>query len=433
MNKRIFLLIALSVALRTEAQGLYFPPTSGTTWETTDPATLNWCPERIDSLYAYLDTNHTKAFILLKDGKIVLEKYFGSHTMNTPWQWASAGKTITSFVVGVAQQENLLSIGDMTSDYLGQGWTNCTQTQEDAITIRHQLTMSSGLDDGVADPTCTLNNCLDYLADPNTRWAYHNAPYTLLSEVIESASGMTFNDYVTSRLKTPTGMTGTFVNSGYNKVFFSNARSMARFGLLILNQGNWNGNQLLTDATYFNDMVNTSQNLNESYGYLWWLNGKPGFMLPSIQFTFPGSICPNAPSDMIAGMGADGQFVNVIPSQNMVWIRMGESPDNLPVPYLLNDGIWEYINLLECDPAGVQESTAANITMAPNPVKELLEIRSDQWINEIQLSDASGRILEQVPVNANTLNWSFSKYPQGMYFIQVQLENETQVIRVIKE
>ena len=49
---------------------------------------------------------------------------------------------------------------------------------------------------------------------------------------------------------------------------------MARFGLLILNKGNWDGNQIMTDTNYFNQMLNSSQSLNESYGYLWWLNGK---------------------------------------------------------------------------------------------------------------------------------------------------------------
>ncbi|MBM3430824.1 MAG: serine hydrolase, partial [Bacteroidetes bacterium] len=91
-----------------------------------------------------------------------------------------------------------------------------------------------------------------------TRWAYHNGPYTLLGNVIENATGQTLNSYTTQKLKIPTGMTGTFYQVGYNNVFFSNARSMARFGSLILNKGNWNGNQIMTDTAYFNDMVNYS-------------------------------------------------------------------------------------------------------------------------------------------------------------------------------
>ena len=55
------------------AQTPYFPaPVAGSTWETADPATLDWCPDRIDSLYAYLDAHNTKGFLVLKDGRIVL-------------------------------------------------------------------------------------------------------------------------------------------------------------------------------------------------------------------------------------------------------------------------------------------------------------------------------------------------------------------------
>src|SRR5690606_4649220 len=209
----------------------------------------------------YLESKNTKSFIVLKDGKIVIEKYFGTFTQDSLWYWASAGKTLTAFMVGIAQQENYLSINDTTSKYLGQGWTNCTTSQEEKITIRNQLTMTTGLDDGVPDNHCTLDTCLNYIADAGTRWAYHNAPYTLLDEVIASATGQTLNAYTNQKLKIPTGITGTFAPSGYNNVFISKARSMARFGLLILNKGNWNGNPIMTDTTYFNQMVNTSQSL----------------------------------------------------------------------------------------------------------------------------------------------------------------------------
>ena len=68
MKHAFTLIFALSFALMSRAQSLYFPPLTGNTWETTDPATLNWCPEKIDSLIAFLDANHSKAFLVLKDG-----------------------------------------------------------------------------------------------------------------------------------------------------------------------------------------------------------------------------------------------------------------------------------------------------------------------------------------------------------------------------
>jgi CubicO group peptidase (beta-lactamase class C family) len=382
-----------------------------------------------------LDANNTKAFILLKDGKIVLEKYFGTHTATTPWQWASAGKTITSFMTGIAQQEGYLSITDTTSNYIGQGWTNCTPQQEEKITIWNQLSMTSGLDDGVPDHFCTLDTCLNYLADPGTRWAYHNGPYTLLDGVIENATGQTLNAYTTQKLKIPTGMTGSFFTVGYNNVFFSNARSMARFGSLILNKGNWNGNQIMADTAYFNDMVSTSQNLNKSYGYLWWLNGKPSYMLPTLQTVFPGTINPNAPADMIAAIGSGGQFLNVVPSQNLVWLRMGDEPSSVNVPFLLNDAIWEYVNELTCTTSDIEEQTMSRgIELFPNPTTDEFHIRSEIPILNYHLYSLEGKlILSQHLSNQYDADIKIPELKSGSYFLKVKTAEGEFIQKLIKK
>jgi CubicO group peptidase (beta-lactamase class C family) len=330
--KPFFLAIFIfGFSLNLSAQ-LYFPPNNTNTWATTDPSSLGWCQHKIDSLYQFLETNSTKAFILLKDGKIVLEKYLNGHSPTSNWYWASAGKTLTATLVGIAQQENFLKLSDQTSKYLGKGWTSCTPDQEDQITIRHQLTMTSGLDDGTGDPYCTLSTCLKYKAEAGTRWAYHNGPYTLLDGVIEKATNKTLNQYNNQKIKSITGMDGFFIYQDYNNVYFSTARSMARFGLMILNKGNWNGTPVISDQQFYQDMVNPSQSINESYGYLWWLNGKNSYMVPGAQIKIPGSIQPNAPNDMFSALGKNGQFINVIPSQNIVLIRMGDNPDSVLVP-----------------------------------------------------------------------------------------------------
>jgi CubicO group peptidase (beta-lactamase class C family) len=326
----------------------YFPPNDSSEWDTLSPSSLDWCPEKIDSLYAFLNETNSKSFILLKDGKIVLEQYFDEHTDSSFWYWASAGKTLSSFLVGIAQEEGFLNVNDTTSDYLGSGWTYSSPEEEEKITIWNQLTMTSGLDDGVSNPFCSDDSCLIYLADPETRWAYHNAPYTLLRPVLENATGQGINIYANQRLLNPIGMDGVFSYVGYDNVFSSTTRSMARFGLLIQNNGEWDGTQILSDEDYFSQLVNTSQALNESYGYLWWLNGKSSFMLPGTQFVFDGSIFPNAPNDVIAALGKNGQIINVVPSENMVWVRMGNASSTELVETNLNIGVWNYINDLSC-------------------------------------------------------------------------------------
>ena len=435
MNNTIsksLLSICFLFVFTAKSQTSYFPPNTGDTWDTISPASLNWCDERIDSLYTFLAEQNSKGFILLKDGKIVLEQYFNGHSATSSWYWASAGKTITSCLVGIAQQENYLSITDTTSAYLGTGWTNCTPEQEEKITIWNQLTMTRGLDDGVPDHYCTLDTCLNFLANPGTRWAYHNGPYTLLDNVIESAVGMTLNQYATQKLKNPTGMTGSFFQVDYNSVFFSTARSMARFGLLIKNNGNWNGNQIMTDATYFNDMLNTSQNLNQSYGYLWWLNGKPSFMIPSLQTVFPNSIMPNAPEDALMALGKDGQFINVSQSENLVWIRMGESPDNSDVPFILNNDIWEYIHQLNCEPMEIAHNSliSSEFQVSPNPFSNKItvhsksELKSCLLLNSIGQLVWSGKAIDQI---------DFTHLSSGFYLLKITSENGQETLKLHKE
>lgn len=308
---------------------MYFPPSGSTEWQITDPATLGWNTTELNNLYTYLQTKNTKAFIILKNGRVVAERYFGTFTADSNWYWASAGKTMTAMLVGIAQQEGLLNIQNKTAQYLGAGWTSMPAAKEDLITVRHQLTMTTGLDNAVPDDDCTLPSCLQYRADAGSRWFYHNAPYTLLDKVVENATGQTYNAYFQSKIRDRIGMNGLWIRNGYNNVFYSSPRSMARFGLLLLNKGKWNGAAILGDSAYFNAQVNSSQNLNLSYGYLTWLNGKTAHMLPATSLVFNGMIAPNAPADMYAALGKNDQKVYVVPSQNLVVIRMGDSAGNV--------------------------------------------------------------------------------------------------------
>jgi CubicO group peptidase (beta-lactamase class C family) len=431
-----FTLLLCLILLPAKAQ-LYFPPLAGQQWDTLSPASLGWCPERIDSLYQHLENTNSKAFILLKDGKIVLEKYFNGHSANLPWYWASAGKSLTAFLTGIAQQENFLSIEDSSSKYLGQGWTSCTPAQEGKIKIRNQLTMSSGLDDAVANDNCTLESCLLYQAEAGTRWAYHNAPYTLLDSVMKVATGRTMNQYMNQKVKLLTGMDGLFVKQDFNNVFYSTARSMARFGLMVLNRGKWNSTPVLSDTTYFNEMVSTSQFLNLSYGYLWWLNGMSSFMVPTSQLVFPGSYNPDAPADMFSGIGKNGQFVQVIPSLNMVWIRMGESAGSNSVPFAVSNDIWKKINLLNCNLTATKNhyQGGKTIQIVPNPATSHIRLtgfRGNPEEIRYLIFNPTG-----IPVKSGSLRpaeelMDVSALPTGHYFIKIQEGYEQQFLRFIR-
>jgi CubicO group peptidase (beta-lactamase class C family) len=326
----------------TPVQNMYFPPLSGNTWETTSISDLKWNQNAVQPLLDYLELKHTKSFIILINGRIVLENYFNNHNATTNWYWASAGKTLTATMTGIAQQEGLLNINNKVSQYLGTGWTSETPEKENLITCKHLLTMTSGLDDST-DDVAPAN--LIYKSDAGTRWAYHNV-YVKLQDVVEKASGQTWENYFNSKLRDKIGMNGNWVQLGVNSVYTSTPRSMARFGLLMLNKGKWNTTQILNE-TYFNEATTASQNINLSYGYLWWLNGKPSYHLPQSQFTFPGSVIPTAPNDMFMALGKNDQKIYVVPSKNMVIIRMGDAADDVNLALSDFDKVlWEKISAL---------------------------------------------------------------------------------------
>lgn len=320
---------------------MYFPPNDATTWETKTPGSLEWNENNVPALLDYLEQKNSKSFIVLHNGKIVMEYYFNGHTATTPWYWASAGKTLTTAVVGIAEQENFINTDNKVSDYLGTGWTSATLEKENLITCKHLLTMTSGLDDSNGDGVTPID--LEYIADAGTRWAYHNV-YVKLQDVVATATNQTWDTYFNSKLKNPIGMTGGWFQIESNRVYRSTTRSMARFGLLALNQGNWNGNQIVNN-NYFNFSTNTSQDLNLAYGYMWWLNGKSNYRLPQTQLEFSGKLIPNAPNDMFCALGKDDQKIYVIPSKKLVIIRMGNAADdsNFALSNFDND-LWEKIN-----------------------------------------------------------------------------------------
>jgi CubicO group peptidase (beta-lactamase class C family) len=328
----------------TPTETIYFPPLTGTIWETKPIASLGWKQTAAQPLLDYLELKHTKGFIILVNGRIVMENYFNGHSASTNWYWASAGKTLTSTLTGIAQQENLININNKVSQYIGTGWTSETLPKENLITCKNLLTMTSGIEDIANGDDVSLSS-LQYKADAGTRWAYHNV-YVKLQDVIAQASGQTWNTYFNTKLRDKIGMDGAWFQSGNNLVYGSTTRSMARFGLLMYNKGKWENNTILNE-TYFNEATNTSQNINLGYGYLWWLNGKSSYHLPQSQLTIPGSIIPTAPKDMFMALGKNDQKIYVIPSKKMVVIRMGDAADNVNLALSnFDETLWEKISAL---------------------------------------------------------------------------------------
>jgi len=118
--------------------------------------------------------------------------------------------------------------------------------------------------------------------------SYHNAALYLIGT---SGSlrllNKSYQSYFEDALGKKIGMKGFWQKSGFNNVFFSDARSFARFGLLLQAKGIWNGEKIWS-SKYFEELSESSTDINRAYGYLTWLNGKSSYMLPQSQTIFPG-------------------------------------------------------------------------------------------------------------------------------------------------
>jgi CubicO group peptidase (beta-lactamase class C family) len=435
MIKHILIFYFIMCGVVSKSQSTYFPPLSGQQWDTVSPAVLNWCQPRIDSLYDFLDAHHTKGFIVLKGGKIVLEKYFGSYTIDSIHYWASAGKSLAAALTGIAQEKGFININNPVYQYNGSGWSNAPSAKENLITVKHLLSMTSGLNDSPPSP-CTnedsSKSCLTYLADAGMRWAYHTGAYLQVHKIISNATGQNFNLFTTTNLGAQIGLNGLWVNG----VYYSKTRDMARFGLLALNNFIWNNDTIIHDGVYKNDMKATSQNFNLAYGYLWWLNGQSSFMLPGLQFVFPGTLLSNGPTDMYAALGKNDQKIYIVPSQNLVVIRTGDAAYSSQLSITVFDNeMWGYIDSLSIGcPTGIPPIDSQKVFVRPNPATNELTIHLPLNASAAKcevISSTGITLLEKRLLNADKID--VRNFAPGIYFLRLTTETGTFIHKFSKE
>lgn len=424
-----FTLLLLFLITFVQAQNYYYPPNESDQWETMELDELGWCQENVDSLIQFLDEKNSKSFIILKEGKMVVEHYFDSFTKDSLWYWASCSKSLMAVLLGLAQEDGVLDIEDSATEYLGEGWTSCEMEDEQAISLRHLISMASGFNDSI-EPAGSTNNCFEpacyeCLAEPETRWAYHNSAYRITQDILEMTTGTTKNMYTRNRLGNAIGMDGFW----FNYIYFSKARDMARFGLFMLSEGSWDGNQIMTDQAYYNAMISSSQTLNQSYGYLWWLNGQESYMLPSLQIQFDGSMIPNAPSDLFAALGKNGQKVYVVPSLDMVVVRQGNHTGGSSLALSSFDNqLWEKMMELECL-TNWSELDEKQIRIYPNPVSGELSVQHLPKGSNLSLFTIEGsQILE-----TSKAQFDLSFLSRGVYILKITSLGRQRSFRIVKQ
>src|SRR5262249_53237842 len=177
----------------------------------------------------------------------------------------------------------------------------------------------------------------EYQAPVGREWRYNTPAYTPVIAALEKITGKDVQTLTRDWLAGPIGMadsalvTRSFSTSpgsvpwGSNPhAFVTTARALARFGLLTLAGGVWNGQDLLSNPGYLKRMLSPSQDLNPSYGLFWWLNGQPRVQMPYDARPRAGSLIPAAPSDLIETIGTGDRKCYIVPSLRMVVTRLGD-------------------------------------------------------------------------------------------------------------
>ena len=341
MTRREMLRLATATGLagfgaRPLAQPSVYWPRAGE-WETRAPRDSGMDAAGIagiEDALTYAGGHNSTGVVILRGGRIVAERYWNGWTDTTAQPIFSSSKSLTSTLIGMAIEDGTIKgIGQRASDFV-PSWKG---TPKEAITIRHMLTMTSGIRVGSANVSPDVDAFEETAAlplehAPGAVWAYNTPIYRMLVHIVEIASGESIDAFTERKLSGPIGMRASkwdcdpAPNNRTNCTWYrSSLRDMARFGLLVLRSGKWENRQLVS-AAFLKESTNTSQQLNESYGYLWWLNGKPSYRLPSgAGGVVPGMLWPDCPPDTFAALGALDKKIYVVPSLDLVVSRHGPS------------------------------------------------------------------------------------------------------------
>jgi len=278
----------------------------------------------------FIDEYRTKALLVFKNDTLLFENYWENHTEETVSNSFSVAKTMVSILVGIAIDEGkIASLDDPICKYLPEFCSD----EKGKITIRHLLTMSSGLDwtESAKNPLSdnaesyygenlrTLVTSQEVESEPGKIFKYQSGNSQLLGFIIEKATGNDLSRYAEQKLWKKIGAEHEAYWSldkeqGDEKAFccmYATARDYGRLGILLLNKGKFNGNQIIPEW-YFTEMM-TIANLDSEDG------------IPNYRYGLHTWIYMDTDAQVNYCRGVKGQYVITVPDENLVIVRIGSS------------------------------------------------------------------------------------------------------------
>ena len=341
-------LTALAASCTAGPQGAA-PPIStpslvpGAHWTAASPRDQGFDPAKLARVADFAQEHDASCFLVVHDGRLVGEWYWDGTTADTRMPVFSISKSVTSTVVGIAQDEGLLSIDEPASHYV-ETWRD---TPSASVTARNLLSNDSGRHwdyhtdyDRLLEATRQTQFAIDLPGveqpqahPPGSVWEYNNSAIQVLDRVVERATGQDFRAYARDKLFAPIGMDATYaVDWDSSAIVYGGVRStcrgVARFGLLALHHGTWGDRQIVSRA-WFEAATSPSTPLNAAYGYLWWLNREGHVRSPTLTgtaFEGEGQMFGDAlPESFFSAIGRFDQIVGIFPDEQVVFVRIGRA------------------------------------------------------------------------------------------------------------
>lgn len=339
-----FFAIALAVSLGASERAYAQTVFPSNDWQVAAPATQGVDAARLASAVAYMDAHFgpdgAKELVIVRNGYLIHKGPKGDAYHNV---W-SCTKTFTSTVLGLLAADGKCSPDDLAAEHLPE--LDDDYPAYGRIRLRHLASMSSGYKGEVLDvtPEQPWGRPMAYLTptapmyEPGSQVRYHDHQVFVLGKILTRLAGESEQSMFQRRIADPIGMKkfDWGVSGRVDEIVLNNAagtpttpgvqttpRDMARFGLLYLNRGDWNGRQLLparfVDEATRNQVAaaGASSFLHGRYGYYWWTNDvRPDGKRP----------WPSAPHGTYTSHGHSSNFCYVVPEWNMVIVRMGTTP-----------------------------------------------------------------------------------------------------------
>ncbi|NOZ12430.1 MAG: serine hydrolase [Acidobacteria bacterium] len=305
--------------------------------------------------YAANPAINTQGLLVIRNGYIVAEQYFQGNTENTIRHSFSIAKSFTSCLTGIALDKGRIAgLDTPVYTFFPQWQQPDTPAIKKRITLRQLLTMTSGISWNQDAPDYDLDMMIlsgDYVSyvlnkpvihEPGTYWQYSNGGAALFSGIIQSATGKTAEEYANKVLFPEIGFQYDYWESdraGHSTTawgIYTTVRQFAKFGYLYLNNGNWDGNQVVSQNYVALSRQPVSAAVNW-YGFMWWLK-------PSLE-NWENSVVPD---NLMIAWGKYTQQIFVMPDQHLLVLRFGNDP------YSTNDQ-WDETTFLTKILAAIQE------------------------------------------------------------------------------